>query len=427
MADIRAFPALRFTEKAGETAKLCCPPYDIISEEQRLAYIAENEHNIIRLELPKGENPYKEAAETLKSWEKDGIIACDKEDGVYIYEEKFSVDGKNYSFKGLICRVKIEEFSKGVVLPHEETLSKAKQDRFNLFEATMCNFSQIYSLYKDEKGETAELIEKLSESTPDQTFTDSDGVTHSLWAVYDKASISALVAQFAPRKLYIADGHHRYETSLNFRNHLRSIGKAKEGDACDYVMMTLVDIDDDGLVVFPTHRIVRDLDSFSADEVIEKSRDYFDITLLADASEIKPCLDMKYADGKKSVVMYGGGKIALMTLKSMQPLKELYPTASDALRGLDVTVLHSLVLERVLKIDKENMANQINLTYTRDQQEAIDRVNAGQANCCFIMNPTRVSEISAVATAGEKMPQKSTYFYPKLITGLVMNKFGEIE
>ncbi len=427
MAEIKAFKALRFTEKAGDISELCCPPYDIISEEQRLGFLEKNEHNIIRLELPKGENPYADAAATLKGWENDGIIACDQEEGIYIYEEKFSVEGKKYSFKGIICRVKIEEFSKGVVLPHEETLSKAKQDRFNLFGATRCNFSQIYSLYKDEKRETAALIDSLSSGDPDQSFTDADGVTHSLWAVYDKAAIGKMVDQFASRKLYIADGHHRYETSLNMRNHLRETENAQVGDPCDYCMMTLVDLDDDGLVVFPTHRIVRDLPDFSADDVIAKCSDFFDITMLAYDGEIKPCLDMKYADGKKSVVMYGGGKIALMTLKSTEPLCQMYPDASDALRGLDVTVLHSLILERVMKIDKENMANQINLTYTRDQSEAIAAVRSGKANCCFIMNPTRVSEISAVATAGEKMPQKSTYFYPKLITGLVMNKFGEIK
>ena len=427
MAEIKAFKALRFTEKAGEIAELCCPPYDIISEEQRLEFLKKNEHNIIRLELPKGDDPYKEAANVLADWEENGIIACDEQEGIYVYEEKFSVEGVNYSFKGIVCRVKIEEFSKGVVLPHEETLSKAKQDRFNLFKATRCNFSQIYSLYKDEKGETAELISRLSSGTPDQSFTDSDGVTHSLWAIYDKEQLATLTAQFADRKLYIADGHHRYETSLNMRNHLRETENAEIGAASDYCMMTLVDLDDDGLVVFPTHRIVRDLDSFNSDEVIANCADYFDITLLANEGEIKPFLDMKYADGKKAVVMYSGDKIALMTLKSMQPLCDMYPNASEALRGLDVTVLHSLILERIMKIDKENMANQINLTYTRDQAEAIEWVNTNKANCCFIMNPTRVSEISAVATAGEKMPQKSTYFYPKLITGLVMNKFGEMK
>ncbi len=427
MAEIKPFGALRFTENAGDISELCCPPYDIISEEQRLDYIAKNEHNIIRLELPReGENPYATAADVLKMWEEKGIIACDDKEGIYIYEESFSVEGVDYAFKGIICRVKIEEFSKGVVLPHEETLSKAKQDRFNLFDATMCNFSQIYSLYKDENGDTEALITSLSSDAPDQSFTDLDGVTHSLWAIYDEKDIAMFVSQFAPRKLYIADGHHRYETSLNFRNHLRETGRATEGDACDYVMMMLVDLDNEGLVVFPTHRIIRDLESFSADEIIEKCSDYFDIATLNSAYDIKFALDEKYADGKKSVVMYDGEKSTIMTLKSLKPLEDMYPNASESLRGLDVTVLHSLILERVMGIDKENMANQINLTYTRDQQEALDVVNSGKANCCFIMNPTRVSEISAVALAGEKMPQKSTYFYPKLITGLVMNKFGEI-
>lgn len=429
MAEIKAFKALRFdTEKAGKIEQLTCPPYDIISEKQRLEFIATNEHNVIRLELPKeGENPYLTAGDTLKQWENEGILKTDDEDHLYIYEEEFTAHGEKNSVKGFICRVKIEEFSKGVVLPHEETLSKAKTDRFNLMNATNCNFSQIYSLYMDDGHTTRPRIDSLSAGAPDVQMTDEGGVTHRLWIVKDVKAIEEICSDFKERKLYIADGHHRYETSLNYRNHLREQGLAKEGDASDYVMMVLVDMEHEGLVVFPTHRLVRDLANYDSKAICEKAAKYFDIENGSGIANIEPTLDALYNDGKKAFVLFEGGEDwKLFTLKDIAVMTEKLPNCSQALRELDVTVLHSLVLEEILGIDKENMAQQINLTYTRVFDEAIDNVNSGEFQCSFILNPTRVTEIRDVAAADEKMPQKSTYFYPKIITGLVMNKIGEI-
>ena len=424
MAEIKPFKALRFCGKAGEKRELCCPPYDIISEEERLQFIKNNEHNVIRLELPRGTDPYNEAAETLNEWLRDGIVACDEKDSIYIYEEEFSVDGKTYKFKGFISRVKLEEFSKGVILPHEQTLSKAKADRLNLMKATGCNFSQIYSLYFDPKYETPNLLEKMSDGMPDSEFCDSDGVTHRLWICSDPELIAALTAQFTDRKLYIADGHHRYETGLNYRNYRRENG-AKEGDGCDYIMMMCVDIENDGLVVFPTHRIIRDLSNFNSSNLISECEKLFTVETMGCINCINSALKEKYIAGEKAFGYYDGEKYYLLTLKdSVDNIPEL-AVLGKSLRQLDVSVLHTLILENMLGIDKENMAKQINLTYTRSANEAIDAVKDGNANCAFFLNPTRITEIADVASAGEKMPQKSTYFYPKLITGLVMNKIDE--
>ncbi len=424
MADIKAFKGLRFTEKAGEISALACPPYDIISEQQRLAYLDRNSNNIIRLELPKdGENPYAQAGETLKKWMDNEILKLDDKENIYVYEEEFDANGKRLKINGIICRVKIEEFSKGVVLPHEETLSKAKVDRFNLMDSTLCNFSQIYSLYKDNEGETQKIIDDTTKLTCTSEFTDGDNVTHRLWSISDEAVIGELVKQFAHRKLYIADGHHRYETSLNFRNSLRERGLAKEGDGCDYIMMMLVDMANPGLVVFPTHRLVRDLPVFDANAVVEGCKEYFDITCQTGVDSIEKKLTDLYNEGKHAFGFYcQGDEWKLMVLKDESVLADLMPEKSKALRELDVSILHTLVLEKIMGIDAENMAKQINLYYTRSFDEALSEVRCGNAQCTFILNPTRVSEISQVATNGEKMPQKSTYFYPKLITGLVMNK-----
>ena len=263
MADIRAFHAMRYTKSAGEAKELTCPPYDIISEAERAAFLERNPHNVIRLELPRGEEPYKTAGKTLHTWLSDGTLRCDKDAGLYIYEEEFKTDvdhGEVRSLKGIVCLVRVEDFSAGVVLPHEETLSKAKKDRFELMKATNCNFSSIYSLYQDEKGETQKRIDRLSAGTPYCEFSD-ELVTHRLWIVNDKQALEAFRADFAPRKLYIADGHHRYETAIHYRDYCRE--NAVWAPGSEFVMMTLVDMAHPGLVVFPTHRLVRGIEGFS--------------------------------------------------------------------------------------------------------------------------------------------------------------------
>ena len=429
MAQIKAFNGLKFnTNNAGDIKELVCPPYDIISEQQRAEYLKRNPYNVIRLELPKeGNDPYVKAGEILKQWQKNKILQCDEKPALYIYEEEFIAYGKTYKVKGFICLVKITPFEEGVVLPHEFTLSKAKTDRFNLMKATFCNFSQIYSLYMD-NGNTRSKIDKLSKSTPEIEFKDDDNIIHRMWTVTDQVQIQSICSDFADRKLYIADGHHRYETALNFRNYLREQGIATEGHPSDYVMMMLVDMEHPGLVVFPTHRIVRNLETFNSNEVIAKCEKYFDIIHYDNLDNMQSKLDEMYNKGKKSFGYYDGGKgWTLLTLKDINVVRELLPELSPASQGLDVTVLHSLILERIFGINKENMAKQINLAYIKNKDDAINSVKDGDAQCAFIMNPTRVTEIRDVAAAGEKMPQKSTYFYPKLITGLVMNKICDPE
>ena len=396
MADIRAFHAMRYTKSAGEAKELTCPPYDIISEAERAAFLERNPHNVIRLELPRGEEPYKTAGKTLHTWLSDGTLRCDKDAGLYIYEEEFKTDvdhGEVRSLKGIVCLVRVEDFSAGVVLPHEETLSKAKKDRFELMKATNCNFSSIYSLYQDEKGETQKRIDRLSAGTPYCEFSDE------------------LVT------------HRRYETAIHYRDYCRE--NAVWAPGSEFVMMTLVDMAHPGLVVFPTHRLVRGIEGFSAEKVLESCGEYFQIETLADKSEIEPRMKNAYDAGQKAFVfVYKNGdrmNYALLILKDAAVMEEFMPEKSEASRGLDVSVLHTLILERALGIDRENMASQKNLTYTRDLNEALSTVESDEMQCAFILNPTRVEEIGAVAAAGEKMPQKSTYFYPKLITGLVMN------
>lgn len=427
MAHIKPFSALRYTEKAGNIKELACPPYDIISPAEREDLIKRNPCNMVRLELPTGENPYEGAKNILDQWMRDEILKKDMDEGLYIYEEEFKTQvdkGDTKKLKGFICRVRIEDFASGVVLPHEETLSKAKEDRLNLMKATNCNFSQIYSLYMDEDKTTGRRLDNLTAATAPRYEFDDGLVIHRLWVVNDKLSIQAICEDFADRKLYIADGHHRYETAINYRNYCRENNIYAPGS--DYVMMMLVEMSHPGLVVFPTHRLIRGVPAFDGEKLVASCGEYFETNKINGLQCMESVLEELYSDGKKAFGFYDGGDSwTLLVLKDIEVMDGIMPDKSPASRGLDVSVLHNLVLERLLGIDKENMANQKNLTYTRSIDEAVESVKSGESQCAFILNPTRVEEIGAVASAGEKMPQKSTYFYPKIITGLAINSLDD--
>lgn len=421
MALIKPFRPLRYTSKAGDISKNVCPPYDIISPEQRKALIDESEYNLIRLELPEGEDKYKAAGDLLKKWIDDGILARDESDGIFVYEEEFDVSGKHYVFNGIVCLCKTYDFADRVVLPHEETLSKAKQDRFDLMCSTFCNFSSVYSLFVDEEKQVKAVTDRKRAEKPLVCFTDGDGVTHRLWKISDKNDIDSLVNIFADKQLFIADGHHRFETGGRFNRYC--IDNGIENADSGFIMMTLVDIDNDGLVIFPTHRLIYDM-PVDGDILCEKAAEWFDIIKYDDINSVEQVL-ASHSDRHAYALYTGGGAYRLFVSKETAGMVHA-PERSKAYCSLDVTVLHTLILEKLLGIDKENMAQQRNLRYTRSISEAVSAVDSGNASAAFILNPTKIHEIKEVALAGDKMPQKSTYFYPKLTTGLVINQIKEM-
>ncbi len=412
MAIIKPIRPLRFTDK--KNVETCvCPPYDIISDKEREEIVKRNNHNIVVLEKPEGENKYENAASLLKEWINEGILKRDDSEGIFVYQEKFSVAGKDYVFDGLVCLAKLYEFSEKVVLPHEETLSKAKQDRLNLLTATHCNFSSVYSLYMDEEKKVEKIIEKAKGLEAECSFTDAEEVTHTLWKITDKDDIASLVEAFADKQLFIADGHHRYETSLNYRRICKENG-ISDLDT-DYILMTLVDMDNKGLVIMPTHRVITEK-NLDLEAIKEKCKSEFEISEMDDISKAEEILAS--LSDIHAFALYSGGKGFTLFKRKEDAVIEGH---SEAYCGLDVSVLHTLILEKGFGIDKENMANQKSLIYTRSIDEAVSLVQNGEASCSFILNSTKVQQIKAVSLAGDKMPQKSTYFYPKLITGLVIN------
>ena len=434
MAMVKAFRGLRYCDNAGKLEELCCPPYDIISEKERKELLDRNPHNIIRLELPtsykddeesKDMAAYDEAGKIVSDWVNKGILADDNEENIYVYEFSFEYEGRKLAVKGFVALVKLEEFSANIILPHEETLSKAKTDRFNLMTATGCNFSQIYSLYTDTNNEILGLLGKATLGAPTMQFTDRDDVTHKLWKVADADVIAKITVLMSDKQVFIADGHHRYETALNY---YKSVKDKDDIGTSGFVPMMLVSMENPGLAVFPTHRLVRGLSNFNYSDLIAKSAEYFNIIENLSREESLSLSSDACENGKSAFVLYQGAvsgtgdDYALMILKDKGVMKDILPDEHDSLRNLDVSILHSLVLERLFGIDKENMASQANLTYIKTADDAVNAVDEKRGNCCFLLNATKVSEIRDVSLAGGKMPQKSTYFYPKLTTGLVMNR-----
>ena len=443
MANIIPFRGLRYNiNKIDELSHVTTPPYDVISSEAQQNFYDKNEYNIIRLELGKdfnddsaSNNKYTRATSFLDTWIKDEILIQEDSPAIYVYDQKFSTpEGEVKTRRGLVVLVKLAEFSEGIVLPHEYTLSKAKVDRFNLMQATNSNISQIFSLYND-KTEVIQILNRHTTSnTPQIDYTNSDNIHEQLWILKDDQIISEVQNALLNKQLFIADGHHRYETALNYRNKLSAENPEHTGNELyNYVMMTLVDMNDPGLLVFPTHRVIKNVDSFDSKDFFKFVSKFFHVDKVEYdpnkdknhiSNQIKAALEEKLLDYKSFVFLDGiENAYYILTLNDISFIENNIPHKAPAYRELDVAILHSIILEQYFKIDAENMAQQTNLSYTRNISEAFEWIESKVYQCAFFLNPTLVSQVKEVSLANEKMPQKSTYFYPKLTTGLVMNKF----
>jgi len=442
MAVVTPFKGIRYNiEKIGDLSLVTTPPYDVISSEAQEDFYTAHEKNIIRIELGKDSNgddeennKYIRAGKFLSEWIEQKILIQEESPAIYIYEQDFKVsEWEIKTRRGMIALVKLADFSEGIILPHEYTLSKAKQDRFNLMSATDANISQIFSLYNDD-GKISKILELFaSESKPDIDYINSEDINERLWVVKDNKITSEICKLFEDKKLFIADGHHRYETALNYRNKKASENPSHNGtESYNYVMMTIVDIDDPGLVIFPTHRALS-IENFDSEAFLNFANENFKVQKIKysksfdEESVPEQLIISLFQSGEfgKSLGYFDGlgDYFYILTLKDSSIMEKLEPEKHEAYRDLDVAVLHSVILEQYFKINAENMAVQKNLTYVKDAANAINGVRFEEYDCAFFLNPTKVSQMRDVSLANEKMPQKSTYFYPKVTTGLVINKF----
>lgn len=451
MAVVMPFKGLRYNPaKVDDLSLVVTPPYDVISSEEQEKYYDKHPYNIIRLEYGKqfaedseSNNRYTRAAETLQKWLEEKILLPEDKPVMYRYQQLYQIKGEEKVRTGLICNVKIEPYEKGVILPHEETMPKHKKYRLALMQACAANISPLFGLYADYGKTVDKILEDISNEKQLCEFVDEQGITHRLHIIDNPQTISQIQEAMERLNIFIADGHHRYETALKYRDLRREeLGLTGEpGDQpFDYVMFVLVNLYDPGLVILPTHRLVKNIERFKLKKFIKKLAEDFRVEEFAvdpNGSNIKEFLDLIYRRGGLDVgsgtfhfnafgLYAGNGQGYAITLDSENTLDRLVGRSehrSLAWQGLDVTVLQTTILERLLGISGEDLANQTKLAYTHDETEALKAVDSGEYQMAFLMNPTQVDELTAIAIGGEKMPQKSTYFYPKLITGLVINKF----
>ena len=426
MADIHPFRALRYDLDRVPAAQVVTQPYDKITPAMQDRYYAASPYNLVRIILGRRgpgdtatNNVYTRAAAHARDWRNAGILRQDASLSIYTYSQTFTApSGTSFERRGFIALGRVEDYAAKVVFRHEQTLSKPKADRLDLLRATRAHYEQLFLLYED-SGKIDSLLATAQPPTID--VADEYGVAHRVWQISDPGIIASLQSEMRDKKLVIADGHHRYETALNFRNECRAAaGNNSNAQApYEFVMMTFVNMNDPGLLVLPTHRVVHSLHSFSADDFQNDSRAFFAV------EEIDPALDAARATavllerGRAGTALLAVTANRAFVLHSPKPASaQFFAGLSARQQALDVVQLHKCLLEGVLKLSEESIRNQQNLSYLREASEALAQVRSGVANIAFLMNPCPVEQVRDVAFAGEVMPQKSTDFYPKLLSGL---------
>jgi uncharacterized protein (DUF1015 family) len=434
MAHISAFRALRYDPARASLSQVATQPYDKITAEMREGYYAASPYNLVRIILGKPgpadqekDNVYTRAAGFFADWRQEGVFLQDAEPSIYRYLQRFTAPGsKNEQVRsGFIALGRLEDYSAGVVHRHEQTLAKPKADRLDLLRHTRAHFGQIFMLYSDPGGEIEGAL--ATPKKADMEMHDEYGVLHQVWKVSDPQLVDLAQRKMLDKKLIIADGHHRYETALTYRNERRAASPPKVGSMgseaapYEFAMMTFVNMDSPGLVILPTHRVVHGLPSFSADALREGAQAHFSV------EEVDPALDavranaiLKEAGNTGTALLGITANRAFLFDRPKGDSATVFGNLSLRQQSLDVVQLHKCLLEGALGLSEESIRNQENLTYIRDSGQAIARVREGKANVAFLMNSARMQQIRDIAFGNEVLPQKSTDFYPKLLSGLTI-------
>lgn len=429
MSLVRPFRARMYRHEAGaDLSAVTAPPYDVISPEDRAALLERDAHNVVALELPDGPldpdvpgNRYQTGAATWQQWFDEGVLVEDDAPAVYVVEQSWEHEGRPVRRRGFVAAVRLHPFADGVVLPHERTLPKAIADRLNLTRATAANLSQVFGLFSDPAGDTDALFDATIADEPSCRATDADGVLSRVWAIKDPETIAAVSGVVGGGPIFIADGHHRYTTALAYRDERRkadaAAGRSPVDPAYDYVMMTLVNMDDPDLVVLPTHRLARAEGAFDAEAFWAGLAEHFELTELIGA----PGRILSDTPRTAFGVRTADGTLRLATLKAdVDPATAIAGAHSDAWKRLDVAVLQELILKPLFGIDPDIAATLDRLSFAKKEADAL----SSDADAAFLLNATRMDQLREVALAGETMPQKTTYFYPKLASGLLMRSLG---
>jgi uncharacterized protein (DUF1015 family) len=443
MAYIIPFRALRYDPQRVSPSSVITQPYDKITPQMQEDYYAASPHNLVRLILGKREpgddeksNVYTRADDFFRDWRRQGVFLQDSQPSIYAYSQQFTIPGtsKRAERRGFIALGRVEDYAANVVFRHEQTLAKPKADRLDLLRATRAHFGQIFMLY-DDSGEIDSLLKQDGPATTE--LTDEYGVLNRMWKISDPSLIELVRAKMRDKKLIIADGHHRYETALNYRNERRAVAGQPVGvprertggvmvraideePPYEAAMMTFVNMNSPGLVILPTHRVVHGLASFDPGTFPTAVRAYFNV------EDVDPGVDASRATGILREAGHAGTALLAVTrsraflLHSPKAPSSMFTGLSIRQQALDVVQLHKVLLEGVLGLSEESIRNQQNLSYIRDAAESMSAVRTGNANVAFLMNPCRIEQVRDIAFSGEVLPQKSTDFFPKLLSGLTI-------
>jgi uncharacterized protein (DUF1015 family) len=433
MADIHPFRAFRYDPQRVSPDRVVTQPYDKITPALQDRYYAASPYNLVRIILGRREerdnaanNVYSRAAAYFRDWRQQGVLRQDSLPSLYAYSQRFTPPGLTTAQerRGFIALGRIEDYSAGVVFRHEQTLAKPKADRLDLLRATRAHFGQIFMLYED-AGQVESLL--ATPADPDVAVTDEYGVLHRLWQVSDASLIDSVQNAMRDKKLIIADGHHRYETALNYRDQCRAASHSTgqpENPPHDFVMMTFVNMNSPALLILPTHRIVHSLPSFSEKDFRNAARAFFDIEEIDSPLDAPSATSILHESGRAGTSILAVTSDRAFLLHHPNPdIPRVFAGLSIRQQALDVVQLHKCLLENGLKLSEESIRQQQNISYARDVAEALSRVRGSggpRSNIAFLMNPCRMSQVRDIAFAGEVMPQKSTDFYPKLLSGLTV-------
>ncbi len=410
MAKIFPFRSLRYAPDKVSLEKVVTQPYDKISAEMQDHYYAAHPNNIVRIVFGKTQpsdsaenNVYTRAAAYLKEWRANGILQQLPEPAVFIYFQRFTVpDQKEVRVrKGFVALGQLEDYANKIVFPHERTLTGPKKDRLELLRHTRTQFEQIFMLYEDPEQRIDHVLDEIVRRNPDIHIRDEYGVEHSMWTVADHEKIRFIQGQMESKKLIIADGHHRYETALAYRDEMRG----EKGS--DRMPMTFFNMNSSGLTILPTHRLVANIPGFNSKTFFNRAAEFFDMT---EAS----------ISGRITIGVFADGRMTFLRLKHSPDVRPLMPDLSEKQRALDVVILHRLLLQKCLGITEDAVKRESHITYVREREAAINAVRESKAQIAFLLNATRLDQLRGIAFEGNVMPQKSTDFYPKVLSGLTM-------
>lgn len=426
MVMLRPFPPLRYnTERIPDLSLVVAPPYDVISPAQRDALHERSDYNVVHLILNRAADPYATAAALLQNWREEGVLIRDRTPALSFYVEDFVLrDGSTRRREGIIGAVRLEAFESGQIRPHERTFARAKEDRMRILRACRTNLSPIFGLFADR----AEVLDRAraaeAQRAPDLDLCDETGVRHRLWFITDPATIATIAGPLMIEPVVIADGHHRYETALAYRDACHAAGHTDPEAPHNFVLMYLTSMGHPGLVILPTHRVLAGVPGLATSDLLARLEPHFRLRAFARTARAEFWASLRRHRGSFGVAVSGGDQLVIATLENCSLLQRYAATLAPVVRDLDVTLLDTVVLRGLLGQDCTAAAQDGQLTYTHDDDAALDAVAAG-AQVAFLMNPPCIEDVQSVCLAGETMPQKSTYFFPKLLTGLVFHPLND--